>query len=123
MILLLLYRHNRKIERIRSRSSVPRARHCARRLTTSHDAAIRCRPEGGKRHPHQQQSPDIARGVNVCEDDLDVGAGDSDITFGYSNDETGDVTPPTSLTTHDNMYVYIQGVSSDRRGIFEQKCL
>ena len=54
LILLLRHWQSRNIQRIWKRSSVPRARHCARRLMTSHEVAIRCRPEGGKRHPHQQ---------------------------------------------------------------------
>ena len=36
-----------------------------------------------------KQSPDIAGGLNVDNDDLDVGAGH--ITFGYSSGETEDV--------------------------------
>ena len=48
MTLLLLHRQSRKIERIWSRRSMQRARHCARRLTTSHEVAIRCRSEGGQ---------------------------------------------------------------------------
>ena len=44
-----------------------------------------------------KQSPDIAREVNVGNDDLD---GEQDITFGYSSDETEDVTPLThSMST------------------------
>ena len=54
VILLSRYRQIRMIERIWKRSSVPRARHSARRLTTSREVVIRCRSEGGKRHPHQQ---------------------------------------------------------------------
>ena len=38
-----------------------------------------------------KQSPDIAVGVNVGHDDLDVVAGDQDTTFGYSVDESEDV--------------------------------
>ena len=33
--------------------------------------------------------------VNVGNDDLDVGAGDQDIMFGYASDETEDVIPLT----------------------------
>ena len=58
--------------------------------------SIRCRSEGGSGIRINKQSSDIARGVNVGNDDLDVGAGDQDITFGYSSDGTGDVT----LLTH-----------------------
>ena len=42
-----------------------------------------------------KQSPDIAGGVNLGHDDHDVGAGDQDSTFGYSSDETEDVSPLT----------------------------
>ena len=85
MILLLLYRQSRKIQRIWKRSSVPGARRCARRLTADLKAASAVRIN--------KQSPDIAGGVNVGNDDLDVGAGDQDITFGYSSDEAEDVMP------------------------------
>ena len=47
-----------------------------------------------------KQSADIASGVNVGDDDLEVGASDQDITFGYSSDETEGVTPLThSIST------------------------
>ena len=47
-----------------------------------------------------KQSPYIAGGVDVGNDDLDVGAGDQDTTFGYSSDETEDFMPLThSMST------------------------
>ena len=100
VILLLLYGQSRKIEGIWSRRSMSRARHCPRRLATSHEVASDADLMAASAIRINKQSPDIECGVNVGNNDLDVGAGDQDITFGYSSGETEDVIPLThSMST------------------------